>query len=103
MNFTVRQLLPADLALYDGMLSLFSEAFEDAASYDHDRPGPAWRERLLASDHFIALAALSPPHDAVVGALAAYVLDKFEQERARSTSTISRSPPTIDAAASPRP
>jgi aminoglycoside 3-N-acetyltransferase I len=62
-----------------GMLTVFGEAFGDAASYGAARPGAAYLERLLASDHFIALAALSD--DEVVGGLAAYELPKFEQER----------------------
>ena len=62
-----------------GMLTVFCEAFGDPATYGAARPGAAYLERLLASDGFIALAALSD--DEVVGGLAAYELRKFEQER----------------------
>lgn len=43
------------------------------------RPSAAYLGRLLASDTFIALAALKSGE--VVGGLAAYELHKFEQER----------------------
>ena len=78
-TFAVRQLGPDDLELFDGLLSLFSEAFEDPAAYDSARPRPDYVRRLLSRDHFIALAAIEG--ETVVGGLAAYVLDKFEQER----------------------
>lgn len=79
MSFTIRRLSPEDLPLFDGLLSVFAEAFEDPASYNDARPSRAYVSRLLARDSFIALAALDG--NAVVGGLAAYVLDKFEQER----------------------
>lgn len=62
-----------------GMLTLFGEAFDDAESYGKDRPGAAYLERLLGSDNFIAIAALKGGE--VVGGIAAYELQKFEQER----------------------
>jgi aminoglycoside 3-N-acetyltransferase I len=68
-----------EIATLHGMLDLFSRAFEDPASYDTSRPGDAYLRGLLSSDTFIALAALH--EGAVVGALAAYVLPKFEQAR----------------------
>ena len=75
----VRQLSSADFAMLEAMLDLFADAFEDPASYSTARPGRVWTERLLGSANFIALVALDG--DAVVGALTAYVLDKFEHER----------------------
>lgn len=68
-----------DTAHYDGMLSLFATAFEDPDSYSSRRPDADYVRRLLARDTFIALVALDG--DAVVGALAAYELPKFEQPR----------------------
>lgn len=62
-----------------GVLDLFAEAFEDPESYSERRPGREYLERLLGKDDFIALAALDEGR--VVGALAAYTLEKFEQER----------------------
>ena len=75
----VRQLGPEDLDDFAKLLTLFAEAFNDAESYAHRRPRPEYLRRLLGKDHFIALAAVDG--DALVGALAAYVLEKFEQER----------------------
>jgi aminoglycoside 3-N-acetyltransferase I len=79
MTFTVRQLTPADLPQLDAMLTLFGTAFAEPQTYNDARPSPAYLTRLLARDHFIALAAFS--RNDVVGAIAAYVLEKFEQER----------------------
>jgi uncharacterized cupin superfamily protein/GNAT superfamily N-acetyltransferase len=61
------------------MLDLFGSVFEDAATYGARRPGPAYVAQLLANPAFIALVALE--EGCVVGALAAYELAKFEQER----------------------
>ena len=61
------------------MMTMFGEAFEDFGAYTRARPRPDYHARLLGRDHFIALAALKG--DAVVGGLAAYELQKFEQER----------------------
>ena len=77
---TIHQLTAADGAWMAGMLDVFAEAFEDPESFNTRRPGDAYLQRLLAGDSFIALVARSG--DQVVGALAAYVLQKFEQERA---------------------
>ena len=72
-------LKPSDLDLMSGTLTLFAEAFEDPQSYNHKRPSSEYLSRLLTKDSFIALAACDEGQ--VVGALAAYVLEKFEQER----------------------
>ena len=79
MNITLRHLNPGDLPLFDGLLSVFAKAFEDPESYNDTRPSREYLRRLLGRDSFIALAALEG--EQVVGALAAYVLDKFKQER----------------------
>ena len=55
-TLTVTQLTPADTDLAHRMLDVFSEAFEDPDTYDRARPGPAYLQRLLGSDTFIALA-----------------------------------------------
>lgn len=78
-DHTIRRLTAGDRALFTGMLDLFAAAFDDPDSYSARRPSPAHLERLFASDVFIPLVALSG--GAVVGALAAYELVKFEQER----------------------
>lgn len=78
--FSVQALHAGDLALMDGLLTLFGEAFDDHDTYSGKRPSAAYLQQLLGSDTFIALVALKDG-DAVVGGLAAYVLRKFEQER----------------------
>ena len=78
-NYAVRQ-IPADgELLLDALLSVFGEAFDDAATYGAHRPRPAYMRKLLGSDSFIALVACEGPQ--VIGGLAAYALQKFEQER----------------------
>ena len=77
--FSIHRLTPADNALMHAMLTMFGEAFGDARTYASARPGATYLARLLASDTFIALAALKEA--TVVGGLAAYELRKFEQER----------------------
>jgi ribosomal protein S18 acetylase RimI-like enzyme len=79
MTYKIRQLTPADTAPFASLLTVFGEAFEDPKTYNSARPSPAYLRRLLERDHFIALAAFDG--DTVLGGLAAYVLDKFEQER----------------------
>lgn len=78
-SFTIHQLMPQDLDLMFALLEMFGEAFEDVETYGKARPGKAYCERLLGTNHFIALAALQD--GAVVGGIAAYELHKFEQER----------------------
>ena len=78
-TFTLRQLGPADLDLMQRVLDLFGEVFDEPETYGAKRPDDAYLARLLGGDHFIALAAVKA--EEVVGALAAYVLDKFEQAR----------------------
>jgi aminoglycoside 3-N-acetyltransferase I len=75
----IHRLQRDDLALMSSLLTMFSQAFDDAASYDARRPNPGYLRTLLGRDTFIALAAVDGGE--VVGGLAAYVLPKFEQER----------------------
>jgi aminoglycoside 3-N-acetyltransferase I len=76
---SVHQLSAKDIALMEELLAVFGEAFDDVDTYGSSRPSVAYLKRLLSSDYFIALAALK--NGAVVGGLAAYELQKFEQER----------------------
>lgn len=76
---SIRTLTSDDLMLMKAMLSTFGEAFEEAETYGGARPSDAYLERLLGSSYFIALAALK--NGEVVGGIAAYELNKFEQER----------------------
>ncbi len=78
-SIDIRNPGPQDVALLEGMLTMFGRAFDDVPTYNDARPGKDYLERLLASDNFIALAAVDG--EEVVGGLAAYVLPKFEQAR----------------------
>jgi aminoglycoside 3-N-acetyltransferase I len=75
----IRRVKGDDVALMYGVLTMFGEAFGDEQAYGDRRPNGAYLQKLLVSDSFIALAAVKGAD--VVGALAAYVLQKFEQER----------------------
>lgn len=68
-----------DIAILRGMLAVFAEAFEDPASYTAAQPSDDYLARLLQGPMFIAIAAQEGTE--VVGGLAAYVLQKFEQTR----------------------
>jgi aminoglycoside 3-N-acetyltransferase I len=61
------------------MLSVFADAFEDHDSYQSAIPSDEYLDKLLAREYFIPLVAIVD--EKVVGGLAAYVLQKFEQER----------------------
>ncbi len=75
----VLALTGADLALFDGVLDLFGAAFEEPATYGDARPDASYLRGLLDDPNFIALAAVEDGR--VIGALAAYVLRKFERAR----------------------
>lgn len=75
----IRALSPSDLPEMRGMLTLFGRAFEEPGTYIDNQPTDPYLSKLLASDAFIAIAALD--ESKVVGGLAAYMLPKFEQER----------------------
>lgn len=79
LPFSIQLLTSRDLALMESMMTTFGKAFNEMETYTAARPSRAYLERLLASDHFIALAALK--NGLVVGGIAAYELQKFEQER----------------------
>ena len=78
-NASIHVLGPNDLETMRNVLHMFGKAFEDIPTYSHAQPGDAYLARLLGSQTFIALAACKG--DEVVGAIAAYELPKFEQER----------------------
>lgn len=63
----------------EALSDTFGQAFDDVETYCGTRPSPAYLERLLASECFMALVALDGGD--VVGGLTAYELQKFEQER----------------------
>lgn len=78
MSVEIRRLGPGDLGPYRAMLDLFARAFEDPASYGTP-PGGQYIESILADRGIVVLVALSG--ERVAGALVAYELRKFEQER----------------------
>jgi aminoglycoside 3-N-acetyltransferase I len=80
MQHHVRELGANDVEAMRAMQTMFGHAFEDVPTYCDNPPSDAYLQRLLARDTFIALAALAKD-GTVVGGLAAYVLQKFEQER----------------------
>lgn len=68
-----------DLARLRDLMLVFANAFEDHESYQSAIPSDEYLNRLLAREDFIPLVAVADGK--VVGGLAAYVLQKFEQER----------------------
>jgi aminoglycoside 3-N-acetyltransferase I len=77
--YTYRQLTSEDVGRLKDLLRVFAEAFEDVESYQRSVPSDEYLQRLLGKDHFIAVVAMEGTD--VVGGLAAYELDKFEQDR----------------------
>lgn len=77
---TIHRLRPGCAHHFTAMLDLFARVFDDPGSYSAARPTPAYRDRLLAQGTTVALVAQTGPD--IVGALVAYELPKFEQDRA---------------------
>lgn len=61
------------------LLEMFGAAFADAETYCKKQPPDSYLARLLGDDGFFALVAVRA--GAVIGGLAAYELQKFEQQR----------------------
>lgn len=80
MQYSYKQLDNTDVALLKQLLGVFGQAFEDVATYQNHVPTDAYLRSLLAKPTFIAIVAQSEDGQ-VIGGLAAYVLEKFEQER----------------------
>jgi aminoglycoside 3-N-acetyltransferase I len=79
MNYTYQQLCAEDVHTLKQLLSVFGEAFGDMDAYQSAVPRDAYLRSLLTKPHFIVLVAVAGKK--VIGGLAAYVLEKFEQER----------------------
>lgn len=60
-------------------LRVFADSFEEEENFFSAPPGDAYLRRLLSDGRFVLLAAKSDGK--VVGALSAYELMKYEQER----------------------
>ena len=79
VRYSYRRLTRADVSLLKDLLGVFGEAFGEINTYQHSVPGYDYLTRLLTKQHFIAVVAMNGKE--VVGGLAAYELDKFEQDR----------------------
>lgn len=79
MTVEIIRLTDSNIAKYRECLNLFGVEFEDEESYCQSQPCDTYVKKLLAKPTFILLAAIQK--NKVVGALAAYELEKFEQER----------------------
>lgn len=79
VTISIEKLGPEDLEAFRSLQRVFADAFEDPKSYLGQPPSDAYVARWLSSDQRIALVARVGGR--IVGGLAAYVLEKFEQER----------------------
>src|SRR5215470_12236543 len=79
VRYSYRRLTRADVSLLKDLLGVFGEAFDEISTYQHSIPGDDYLTRLLTNQHFIAVVAMNGKE--VVDGLAAYELDKFEQDR----------------------
>ena len=79
MSLKIYQLTANDVTLMRDMLTVFGKVFNDMGTYIEKQPSTSYLKNLLNNDSFIALAALK--NNNVIGAMVAYELVKFEQER----------------------
>lgn len=79
MTYTYRCLSSADVDVLKDLMRVFGEAFNERVTYQGAVPSDDYLCRLLSRPHFIVLVALNDAE--VVGGLAAYELEKFEQDR----------------------
>ncbi|WP_338722456.1 AAC(3)-I family aminoglycoside N-acetyltransferase [Devosia sp. XK-2] len=79
-NWQIKRLGPDDIGLFRQMNGLFAEVFEDETTYLATPPSDRYVRELLAKETVHALMAIEA--GAVIGALVAYELSKFESERA---------------------
>lgn len=87
MELEIIQLESKDIALMNAALDCFGEVFEQAETYNLNRPSKEYLASLIAGDSFVCLVAMS--HHEVVGALAAYELKKtLSKSEVKYISTI---------------
>ena len=79
MPYSYKHLTTTDVPLLKNLLQVFGQAFNELPTYQNAVPSDTYLQSLLAKPHFIALVAMQA--NEVVGGLAAYVLEKFEQDR----------------------
>ncbi len=78
-SYSIRQLKNKDTRYLKDLLKVFGTAFNEIDTYQNHIPQDKYLLSLLSKSHFIALVAMVGKQ--VVGGLAAYELEKFEQER----------------------
>ena len=78
-DYAYRQLTCTDVPFLKDLLRVFGEAFDEVDTYQQSVPSDDYLTQLLSKQHFIAVVAMKG--EEVVGGLAAYELDKFEQDR----------------------
>ena len=76
---TIRRLSATDVTRMRDLLAFFAAAFDEPEMYGAAPPSAAYLERILAKPHFFVLVA--EEQGEIIGGLAAYELEKFEQER----------------------
>jgi aminoglycoside 3-N-acetyltransferase I len=79
MAYVYKHLSASDAPVLKGLLAVFGEAFAEPQTYQGAVPSDSYLVALLGKPHFIAVAAMNG--NDVVGGLAAYELEKFEQAR----------------------
>lgn len=79
MPTEIVHLTEQDVSLLQSLNAMFGEAFGDPASYATKQPSSNYLKKLLATPTFMALVAVDS--GTVVGGLAAYEFQKFEQQR----------------------
>jgi aminoglycoside 3-N-acetyltransferase I len=77
--YSYKHLTTTDVPFLKNLLHVFGQAFNEVPTYQNTVPSDTYLQSLLAKPHFIALAAMQA--NEAVGGLAAYVLEKFEQDR----------------------
>jgi aminoglycoside 3-N-acetyltransferase I len=79
VSYTIQQATPDDLPFMRACLEAFGRGFDDLETYTSNQPDDAYLARLLSGGSFVALGAVEDGQ--VIGAIAAYELQKFEQAR----------------------
>jgi aminoglycoside 3-N-acetyltransferase I len=80
MTYSYRRLTRDDVNPFAQLRGVFGEAFDDVETFHGAPPRDDYIRALLGKESFIAVVALLG--EQVVGGLTAYVLDKYERERA---------------------
>lgn len=79
MEYEYKQLTSSDLDLFKQLMVVLGKAFNDLPTFQDNVPSDEYIRNLLNKDTFIVVVGLFDGK--VVGGLAAYVLEKFEQPR----------------------